>query len=609
MKSLLATTATLALAASALTAQEAYELDTITVTADLSGETETERTGATVEVTTREELETAGDDDLATYLSRQPGLSLAAAGGPGGLADIRMRGLHQKYVKVQIDGIDVLDPSSPSPSYDFGLMGTSGLGRIEVLKGSQSAQYGSSAVAGVISLQSRRATEEGTHVYLEGEVGSFDSFGTSATITSKGARHNFAVTLARLEFGGFSSADENDGNTEADGFSSLRLSFNGEYALSDALTIGLAGFAEKSTVAIDGGFPFGDTDEETDGTSNGLRAFARYEAGAVTHQFEATYYDIERDYAVSGNHYEGERQGLRYLGQATLSPAVQLNFGADYTEEEFASATFITAEGKQNTTGVFAEVNWAASSQLDLSAALRHDAHNRFGGHTTGRLALAWRPQEDLILRASLATGFRAPSLYELYAPFYGNDTLTPETSRSAELGVEKRLGGDDFVKATLFYTEVEDLIGSDAAFVYTQIPGTSVAKGLELSGRVALSDKAALFGAYTYTESEDPDGERQLRVPRHDLVLGVEADFAPRWSFSGEVQHVADVLDVDAQTFVRPIEGDDYTLVNAMVTYEINDGAEAYFRIENLTDAEYQTVNGYGQADRAFYVGLRAKF
>ncbi|MBY6049707.1 TonB-dependent receptor plug domain-containing protein [Vannielia litorea] len=608
MNRLLATTAALALSTSALSAQESYDLETITVTADLSDGTETDRTGATVEVSTREELEAAGDDDLATYLSRQPGLSLAASGGPGSLADIRMRGLHQKYVKVQIDGIDVLDPSSPSPSYDFGLMGVSGLGRIEVLKGSQSAQYGSSAVAGVISLQSRRATEEGTHVYLSGEIGSYDSFGLAATVTSLGERHNFAVTLERLEFGGFSSADEEDGNTEADGFSSVRLSFNGEYALTDALSIGLSGFTEKSTVAIDGGFPFGDTAEETDGTSNGLRAFARYDAGAITHQFEATYYDIERDYAVSGNRYEGERHGLRYLGQATLSPSVQLNFGADYTEEDFTSATFITATGKQNTTGVFAEVNWAASSELDVSAALRHDAHNRFGGHTTGRLALAWRPQEDLIVRAALATGFRAPSLYELYAPIYGNDTLTPETSRSAELGIEKRLGGDDFVKATLFYTEVDDMIGSDAFFVYTQVPGTSVSKGIELSGRKALSDKVSLFGNYTYTESVDENDLRELRVPRHNLVLGLEAEIAPRWNVIGELQHVADTLDVDAQTFAT-IEGDDYTVVNAMVTYDVSDSAEAYFRIENIGDVEYQTVNGYGQSDRAFYLGLRAKF
>ncbi|MCO6383917.1 TonB-dependent siderophore receptor [Oceanicola sp. 502str15] len=606
MNRLLATGATLALAtATPLAAQQVYDLDTITVTADLSDATDTAQSGATVEVTTRDDLEKAGDNSVATYLSRQPGLSMVMTGGPGGTADIRIRGLHQRYTSVLIDGINVLDLSATNPAYNFGTLTTGGIGRIEVLKGSQSAQYGSAAVGGVVSINSRRATEEGTHVYLEGEVGSYDSFDANATVTSKGDRHNFAVTLSRLEFGGFSAADEEDGNTEEDSLSTIRLSFNGEYALTEALTIGLSGFSEKSDYDIDGGFPLGDTDETIENTSNGLRLFARYEGASVTHEFSATSFDFNRE-TSSGSTYEGERRTLAYLGQATLSPTTRLNFGFDYSDESFASFAFGTAaEGDVTNTGVFAELNWSPTAQLDVVAAIRHDEHEEFGGYTTGRVALAYRPQEDLILRGSLATGFRAPSLFELYAPGTGNPDLTPETSFSAELGIEKRLGGEDFIKATLFYTEVEDRItfGPTYPSPNIQAEGTSIAKGIELSGQKALSDRVSLFGNYTYTESEGEDGARVLRVPRHNLVLGVDADIAPRWVARAELQHVSDMLDVG------PVEMDAYTIVNTMVTYQINDSAEAYFRIENIGDVEYQTVNGYGQSDRAFYVGLRARF
>lgn len=612
---------TTALAALALglpaAAQEIVELDAITVTADFGEGTETERSGASVEVSTRDDIEAAGDDRVATYLARQPGLSLSASGGPGGVWDIRIRGLHQKYVAVRIDGIDVSDPSASVLAFDFGRLGTAGLGRIEVLKGAQSAQYGSDAVAGVISLDSRRAEEDGAHASFGIEAGSYDTFSSAATVTNRGERGEIALTLSRTVTDGFSAADEADGNSEEDGFSTTRLSFNGKYRVTDALTVGFAGFTAKSDSDLDGYAPptyaFADTGDVTEAGTRGLRLYADLETGRVSHHLEASWFVIDRATNDSDGlwTYGGERRELRYVGRAEFSPEVTLNFGADQTVERYANTSPYGDGGSDHTiTGVFTELQWAPRGDLDLVATLRHDDHDAFGGHTTGRVAAAWRVRDDLILRAALATGFRAPSLYELGDPSYGNPDLSPEESRSVEIGVEKRFGGGDFVKATLFHTEIDDLIGSDpATFRYIQIPGTSTAKGIEVSGQAALSDKVTLFGAYTYTESTDPDGERQLRVPRHDLVLGVEAAIAPRWNLRAEVQHVSDFYDVGLDFPYDPVALDDYTLVNANITYAITDRAEAYLRVENLFDEDYQTVNGYGQPGQSFYAGLRARF
>ncbi len=612
MHRLLATTAILATTAAPLAAQQAYTLDTISVTADLSAETETERTGATVEVITRDDIEADGDTQIATYLARQPGLSLAANGGPGGVAYLRIRGLSQKYVAVRINGIDVSDPSATQLNYDFGSLSTYGIGRAEVLKGTQSAQYGSEAVAGVISLSQRRATEEGTEVTLEGEVGSHESFSSAVTVATKGARGDVAFTLARVETGGFSAAAEEDGNTEADGFSSLRLSFAGEYALTDAVTVGVSGFAQKSEADSDGYAPpsyaFADTDAVTEAETSGLRLFARAELGTWTHQVDLSTFRLERTRTESGfgATFTGERRELRYLAQGEVSATLALNFGADHTVESYDSSA---NSSESTTTGIFAEALWAATPALDIAVTLRHDEHDAFGGFTTGRLAAAWRPTDDLILRAALGTGFRAPSLYELGDPTYGNPDLEPEESRSAELGIEKRLGGEDFVKATLFYTEIDNLIDYDfATNAYAQVEGTTISKGVELSGQKQITDAVLLYGAYTWTEAENPDGTRQVRVPRHDLVLGVEAELAPRWRGRAEIHHIADVLDVSQTTFA-PIEMEDYTLLNTSVSYEIQPGAEAYLRIENATDADYQALDGYGTAGRTFHVGLRATF
>ena len=118
--------------------------------------------------------------------------------------------------------------------------------------------------------------------------------------------------------------------------------------------------------------------------------------------------------------------------------------------------------GDSRISGVFAEVDAPIGSDIDLSASLRRDDHSRFGGFTSGRVSAVWRARPDLLVRAAIGTGFRAPSLYELFGP-YGDAGLDREESRTAEIGVEKRWGDDSYLRATAFWLQAENLIGFDA--------------------------------------------------------------------------------------------------------------------------------------------------
>jgi vitamin B12 transporter len=125
----------------------------------------------------------------------------------------------------------------------------------------------------------------------------------------------------------------------------------------------------------------------------------------------------------------------------------------------------------------------------------------------------------------------------------------------------------------------------------------------VELSGSAPLWDGGTLTGAYTYTEATQANGDRVARVPRHDLALGLDADLGGNWGSSTTLRAVSDVID---SSFA---EGEDYVTVDTTVSYTFGSGAEAYLRVENLFDEDYQTVRGYGTSDRAFYVGLRSRF
>ncbi|MWD28918.1 TonB-dependent receptor [Aquicoccus sp. SCR17] len=600
----------LALIAVQASAQEVIDLDAITVTANRS-ETALARSGSTVEVVTREELDEAGDVLVADYLASLPGITLSANGGIGAQSTLRIRGAGGAYISVLVDGIEVNDPSGIQSAFDFGRLTTADVGRIEVLKGSQSALYGSDAIAGVINITTNRATEPGLTQSYNAEYGSYDTKRLSYNLSWRDERGSFAMTAARIQTDGFSSADENDGNTEADGHDGRRLTFSGDYRLTDTLTIGGAAFVERTRTEYDDAGPVdGTPDDVVEAASRGARAFLRQETESGSHEISVQHYWIDRKNSGTSAFgpflypYTGARRSVAYAGQSFLSPDLTLSYGADYTRESYENDG---NSGEYDTTGLYAEADWAAMSDLNLVLSLRHDEHSEFGGATTGRLALAWRPRSDVTLRFSAGTGFRAPSLYELYDSFSGNPALDPETSVSYELGVEKRFGEDGFIRATAFRTKVTDLIQyvydpSTFSGGYVQVPGESTRDGVELSGGWTLGEGIRLVASYTYTEAEDASGARLVRVPRNDLELRLSADVTDRFATDLSVRRVTDTVDTGG---VLP----DYTLVGLNMSYAVNDTTEAYLRVENLFDEQYQTATGYGTSDRAFYFGIRGSF
>ncbi|WP_439136367.1 TonB-dependent receptor plug domain-containing protein, partial [Roseicyclus sp.] len=444
-------------------AQSVFDLGEIVFSAGF-GETTLEETGATVSVVTREELEASGETRVIDYIARLPGVDVRARGPIGSLTSVSIRGAGQNYVRVLVDGIDVSDVSGPQSAFDFGSLTTADVARIELLRGGQSAVYGSEAIGGVISITTRRAEDEGVSQFVDVEAGSYETFRGSYGVAADLGALDYAFTITRTQTEGFSAADENPGNTEADGFQSNRLSFALGYDLANGGKIGLSGFIEDARLEFDEQFPVSDgsPDEVSFNDARGLRAYLDLPTGTIDSTFAATYYEIERDVRgsnirdfgtgptlnLANNLYKGERIGLSYLGRTDISATAQLRFGLDIEREDFSqSGDFGPGSGNMDTRGIFGEVAWTPAPGLDIATTLRYDDHSQFGGLTSGRIAASWRPNADWIIRSAAAQSYRAPSLYELYGPF-GTPTLTPEESRSLDLGFERRIGEDAFLRA-----------------------------------------------------------------------------------------------------------------------------------------------------------------
>ena len=604
---LLATAATaLGLAPAAaqnLAAADPFDLGEIILSATLTP-LSLDRTGPTVTAIDAETL-TDGPTELSETLDRTPGVSVTQNGGLGTQSVVRIRGLDGKYVGVRINGIDVTDPSNVQTQFDFGGLVGAGLGRTEVLRGSQGALYGSNAVAGVIDIGTGRGDGPGLAGDVMVEGGSYGTRLAALGLANRDERGGLSFTLSRVHTDGFSARADDD---EADGFDGTFAAWAGDYAVSDAVTLGFSGLWRDSEVEFDR-FAFDNAGTNTV-RQRGGRAFAAIETGPVAHEVSATRFRSDRrDPGGFTERFEGERDTLRYQGSAEIGPHT-LSFGLERMEERFASDF---DGGDRRTDSAFAELLARPLPTLDVALSLRHDDVEDFDGHLSGRIALAWQARPDTTLRAVLGTGFRAPSLYESYGP-YGSPDLVEEESRSLEIGVEQRLGDAGSVGATAFYTRIDDLISFDFAATacgsgfgcYGQVPGTTRVRGVELSGRYALGERIEIHGNYTFTDAKTGN-ERLVRVPRHDLTLGVAATVADRLTGTLDARLAADI---EPSTFdPEGSKTGTYRVFDLGLAYDVTDQAQAYLRVENLFDEDYETAGGYNTADRAVYVGLRASF
>ena len=616
MKRLSASLVALLSALPALAQDVDYTLDEIVITPNRTA-TDAARSGVSVTVVEGDELRAAGDETLASYLNRLPGLSVTAQGPVGSTSTLRIRGADKRYIAVYVDGIRVTDPTQTEVSYDFGSLLAADISRIEVLRGSQSALWGGSAVGGVINITTfDRLEQDGVKQTALAEVGTNNTAILSYGLTQKQGRLETAFSATRYQTDGYSVAAA---GTEDDAGEATRLSFSARYAVSDTLSIGSTVFTQETKNDFDGfpapAFVLADAANSQKKNEYGARLFAELDTGRTQHLFDLSYYRVTRDIVDvdEGNSYfAGDRLSLGWNATTEIRGGLKLVYGIDAMDEGATYNRLPTGKRDTTTLGAFAQTIWSPTDTVDISATLRLDDHSEFGVFQTGRVAASWQISPETTLRGAIGTGFRAPSIDELYSDygfFVGNPDLTPEESLSYELGIDHEFLNGGTLSATLFRLETDNLITYDATpapDTLVNVPGTSTRQGLELSAELPLSDTLTLTGAYTYTDARRPNGALLVRIPRNQLTLSLDADLGQGWSGSFGLTHASGAEDgfTGAQFDLDP-----YTVYRAQVAYDLGEDRQVYLRVENLTDEIYEVVDGYATPRRSVHVGLRASF
>lgn len=573
--------------------------------------TEAERSGSRVETVTRMEMEEQDLPLAVDYLERLPGISVSSPGGPGAEGSLSVRGAPRRYVKTLYNGIDIGDPTSTQVQTSYQYLLSGGLESIEVLKGSQSTLYGSDAIAGVISFSTLGDIEPGISHILHGEAGSRGTVRGGYGLRAANDAGRAAINITGFRTDGISAAA---GGSERDGYENVTFDATGEYRLNEVVSV------FGSLLYIDADADYDDSSPVADNPFNfntsrqiAGRAGVNFDLmdGRLKNTVSVQAFDIDRGirsvsmFGPFDADYDGLRRKIDYQGSFLANDWLTLQYGADHERQtarvtdNFGSDT----DDSFSLTGLWTQAILEPTELLTLTGGLRYDDHSEFGDHLTYRATGSYAfGDTGFRLHSSLGTGFRAPSLYELYGPFVGNTDLDPETSISFDAGLEYRFNERLVADVTYFTLDIDDLI-QFAGGSYAQVPGTSRQRGIEASIYYDVNDQFSMGAAYTYTHTRDAQGFRNIRVPRHEVALTAAYKPAEKWTITGSAKFVADT--VDSGDF----ELDDYVLLNAKVSYQATESTEVYVRGENLLDQDYQTVRGFGTPGIGVFAGFRSTF
>jgi vitamin B12 transporter len=617
----------------------------VVITASLLGAVRSDLLGSSATVLNPIDLENRQTRIVSDILRDVPGVAVSGLG-VGQFTNVRLRGAEANHTLALIDGMKVSDPFAGE--FDFGTLMADEIARVEVLRGEQSALYGSDAIGGVVHYITLTGAEApGIRARAEG-----GSFGTANTAL------RVAGVTGDLDYSFNAVFNHTDGTIDNEaGERKLRsetLAASGKLIYSFAPNFRVKAQTRYNILRSDANdqdfrFPpnptYGleiDSNGHFKTTSWYGLAGAEFE-GAEGHwrnSLTIQFADLERnafgglekdpDFRASGN--KGGRTKATFVTSydfGTMAVAHKLTGAVDWEEERYQNtspddpANFLVVDRSKrssHTYGYVGEYNLTLNNRFAISAAGRYDNNYKFDDSFTYRVQASYLLDGGFRLHAATGTGVKAPGVYELYGfmpppgGFISNPDLKPEKSEGYEAGVEVTfLGGNAVADVTYFNSRLKDEIAIEyIGQFFDAHPYNTAADsprdGVETSLSFRLARQWRIDAAYTYLHSEE-NGLPEVRRPENIASLNVAwRSMDDMFGANLTVRYNGEQKDFQFTPFGSDrITLDSYTLVNLGADYKINDRWQIYGRLENLFDTEYQEVFSFLSPGRGVYAGLRA--
>ena len=599
----------------------------IVITASRAREEEDE-TAASVTVVTEERIERLGEPLVPALLRLTPSTTVATSGPAGSLTEVRIRGAEANHTLLFIDGIRVNDPAAGNQPR-FELLNADIVSRIEVVRGPQSALWGSEAVGGVIAING--IDQPGDGISAAGEAGSLDFRRASGSFSLANGAAGLAAAAGYQRSNGI---DAFDGTGDRDGYRNLSGRVRATWSPSSGLEFGASGLALTGRSRFDGYDPLTFRRADTaDSSRNRLvagRIWSRIGSDdSWSGRIAASLLGSSNRNLLGGNEINRTRGGRWTVGAQlerrfnTGTLRHRLILAADHEDETFHARDSLygglsNQDRKRDHQALTLEWKGAAGPLIG-DVAVRRDAFGSFEDATTLRASLLADLGSGFSLAGSYGEGIAQPTFFDLYGffpgNFVGNPALKPERSRGIEASL--RFRRDRFEASITGYRqrlndEIVDVF-DPATFLSSTANRTSNSRrsGVEAEAGWSLGDALRLTAHYAYLDASEPSpiGERQqreLRRPRRSGAVAADGALG-RLSYGVSLAYTGGRSDTDFDTFpARVVRLAPYWLAGARLAYAVRPGVELFARASNALDEDYQDVFANRTEKRTVYAGIR---
>ena len=646
-KNLITTAMLLSLSALAFADEQTKtELDPVTVYSAYATPVSQNQTASSVTVLTEKEFAERNATYVSDVLKTVPGVAMGTSGGRGAVTSLFLRGANSKHTAVIIDGIRV---NPADTNFDFGGLALSNIEQIEVLRGEQSALWGSDAMSGVVYITTKSGLYKDKPFNVDFDLGTGSHRTRDGSVTLSGQHHGLYYALhsdshrtrgisARSErvFNYTSLSGAKSTNTpasEKDGFhrdnTSIRLGFDDGQKGVDFLashssqTVHFDNSAENERAF--------DDHIRTRETRYKLSSYFGNAEDLFVHKVAVSHVKTDADTAqynswtsaVGKTEYDSKKLNTNYQldinfdREGEVKQAVSLL--ADYQNTKYVASAYNFAEKKLTEKSVAAEYRLFTEADHSLSVSGRYTDNSLFENAFTARLAGAYRLLPNVKAHASVGKAIHNPTMSEYYGwggTWLANPNLKAEKSLGGEFGV--LLETDDkrhSLDTTYFARNVDNFLSDENSLTGNYMNPTNRAvnrdgktkiKGVEVAYNGKFTDSLSGYANYTYTyikSENDQYGLNYVRRPKHTGNLGLAYQITEKLGSDVNVSYVGKRL--DSGDFKMP----SYTLANLGVNYQLTSNLNIYANLNNVFNKKYENVLGYGQDGRHVYVGLRGSF
>lgn len=580
-------------------------------------------TGKDVTIISSEQLQQRAGKDLSQILNEQAGLFVNGANSnPGKDKSVYLRGAKTEHTLILIDGIPVSDPSGVGGAFDLRLIPVDQVERIEILKGSQSTLYGTDAIAGVINIITKAEGKKALGASGTFGYGSFNTLRAHGAVTGATGLLDYHAGFTRNQADGISEASDEMGgvNFDKDGFDQNAFQLNLSIKPSPRLSVRPFLRYNDFTGGYDAGSFTDDPAASYESKLLNTGAMGLYRLNKGSLQFQYGYNRAQRTFADAFGtfEYDGRFGQAEVFAHWDLTDQMQVLGGFSYQDFRMIDANATIEKPGSHITSPYLSFfvkNWNGFS---LEVGGRLASHSTYGETVTYSFNPSYLVNDQLKLFVNYSTGFKAPTLNQLYGPFGANENLEPEKSESADAGIQYFVNDRFDMKAVGFARRVDDGIAYASGYVNLDEQND---QGFEFEFRYKVLDRLTATAFYAFVEGEvktqdflgnDTTFNNLFKRPKHSFGLTAMYQITPQLSANMVLKSfgVRDDVFFDSNAFItQVVELKAYQLLDVHVNYSFGEHFNVFVDARNLLNADYQEVYGFSTPPVNFTTGVTFHF